>query len=101
MIRHLVDKETAIKDMVTDFSNQGNRLVEGYEKALEEQIDSYRAHNDRRQLELVEVFEKAEADRATTSKAVTKRSVRSLQAQRETQQKALMSKNDCSIGGLR
>ncbi len=76
--------------MVTDFTSHGHRLVESYEKALQEQIDSDKANNDQRQQKLVKMFEKAQADRAMTSKAVGKRHVQEMRAQWETQQEALM-----------
>ncbi len=78
--------------MVTDFASHGNRLIEGYEQGLQEHIDSCRANNDRRHQNLKKMFEKAQADRATTSKAVVKRRVQDVKAQWETQQEALMAK---------
>lgn len=92
MIRHLIDKETAIEDVVTDFANHGNRLVDSYEKAIREQSDLHQANNDRRHQKLVKVLEKARADVAMTSKAVAKRNVHNMQAQRQRQQEALMRK---------
>ena len=92
MIRHLVDKETAIMDMVNDFAVRGNSLVESYEKGLQEHIDSHEAHLDRRHQNLVKTFEKAQIDRAKTSKSVGKRHVEGMKAQWEAHQKALTGK---------
>ena len=92
MTRHLIDKETAIKDMVTDFANQGNRIVERYEKAQQEYFDLYKANNDQRHQNLVKMFEKAEADVAATSKAVAKGHVQKMHEQWKTRQEVLMRK---------
>lgn len=90
MIRHLIDKETAIKDMVTDFASNGNRLIENYKKGRQEYIDSLRANSETRHQNLVKMFEKAQADRARTSKAVVKWQVGDMKAQWQTRQEALM-----------
>lgn len=78
--------------MVTDFAKHGNSLIDNYEKALQEHIDSLKANNEQRRQNLIKTFEKAQADVATTSKAVVKRHVHNMQAQWKTQQEALMSK---------
>lgn len=92
MIRHLIDKETAIMDMVNDFAIRGNSLVESYEKGLQEHIDSHEANLDRRHQNLVKMFEKAQANRAKTSKSVGKRHVEGMKEQWEAHQKALSEK---------
>ena len=92
LIRHLIDKETAIEDMVRDFASHGNGLVNRYEKALRERIDSHEAYNDRKRQNLAKIFEKAKADVATTSKSVSKRHVQNMQAQWKAHQEALMGK---------
>ena len=78
--------------MVTDFANQGNQVVEGYEKALQQQLDLYKANNDQRHQNLVSMFEKAEADVAALSKAVAKGHVQKMHEQWKTRQEALMRK---------
>lgn len=78
--------------MVTDFANRGNKLVEGYEKGLQDYINSCRTNIDRRHHDLVKIFEKAQKDRAVTSRAVAERRVQDMKAQWETQQEALMEK---------
>ena len=83
--------------MVTDFAKHGNRLIDSYEKALQEQIDTHKANNEQRRQNLVKRFEKAQADVATTSKEVVKRHVRNMQAQWKTQQEALMSKTAAAL----
>lgn len=83
--------------MVTDFANHGNRVVDGYEKAIREQSDLHQANNDRRHQRLVKVLEKARADVATTSKAVTKRNAHNMQAQWKMQQEALMEKMTAAL----
>ena len=75
--------------MVTDYTNHGTRLVESYEKSLQEQLEFYRANNDRRNENLLKVFEKAQVDRAMTSKAVTHERVRDMKVQWQRQQEAL------------
>ena len=75
--------------MVTDYKIRGNALVNGYEKALEGQMKSNRAKDDRERQRLAKVFEEAQADRAMTSKAVGKGQVRLMQVQWETKQEAL------------
>lgn len=83
--------------MVVDFERRGNSLVEGYEKGLQDYIDSHRANNSRRHQDLVKIVEKAQAARATISKAVVKRHVRDMKAQWETQQEALMEKMSAAL----
>ena len=92
MVRNLVDKEIAVLDMVTDFKTHGSALVNGYEKALQEQMTSERANYDQERQRLANIFQKAQADRAMTSKAMGKGHVRYMQAQWETQQEALKDK---------
>ena len=101
MIRHLVDKETAIMDMANDYKIQGTSLVESYEKGLQDHIDSYKANNERRHQNLVKVFEKAQTDRATTSKSVIRRHVQGMNAQWETHQKALMGRMAAALAACR
>ena len=97
MIRHLVDKETAINDMVTDFANHGNSLVDSYEEAIQEQLGSHKAYNDRKQQELITILEKARADVVTTSKAVTKSQVQNTHAQWKSHQETLMRKVNAAL----
>ena len=75
--------------MVTDFTNHGKNLIEGYERGLQEHIDARKADHDLMYQNLMEIFMKAQADRERTSKAVAIRSVRKMKAQWEEQQKAL------------
>ena len=88
----MIDKETAINDLVTDFANHGRNLIEGYEKGLQEHIDARKADHDLMHQHLVKIFTKAQADRERTSKAVAIRSVRKIKARWEEQQKALKAK---------
>ena len=78
--------------MVTDFANRGNNFVDGYEHGLQDYIDYCRANIDRRHQDLVKIFEKAQEDRAMTSRAVAKRRVQDMKTQWETQQEALKGK---------
>ena len=78
--------------MVKDFTNRGNRLVDNYEKTLGEQFDSETANNDQKQQKLVKTFEKVQADRTATSKAVGKLRVRDMKIQWERRQEGLMNK---------
>ena len=78
--------------MVTDFANHGNSLVDSYEKAFQERLGSHIAYNERGRQDLIKIFEKAQRDVATTSKAVTKPQVQNMQAQWKTHQEALMRK---------
>lgn len=89
LIRHLIDKETAIHDIVTDFANHGKNLIGGYERGLQEHIDARKADHDLRRQNLAKVFTKAQADRERTSKAVAIRSVGKIKARWEERQKAL------------
>lgn len=79
-------------DMVNDYATRGENLVENYEKGLKEHIDSHKAILDRRHQNLVKMFEKAQTDRAKTSKSVGKRHVEGMKAQWEAHQKALSEK---------
>lgn len=92
MVQHLVDKETAIKDIVNDYAIRGNSLVESYEKGLQDHIELREAHFNRRHQNLVKMFEKAQIDRAKISKSVVQGRVERMKAQWETNQKALMGK---------
>lgn len=76
--------------MVTDFKTRGNSLIEAYQKGLEDHFDSHRADNDRRHQTLVDILEKAQADRATTSKAVVKHHTQNLKARWDLKQQTLM-----------
>ena len=76
--------------MVTDFANGGNRLVDSYEKAIEERLGSHKAYNERKRQDLIKIFEQAQADVARTCKAVTKPDVRKLHAQWKSHQEGLM-----------
>ena len=78
--------------MVTDFTNQGTRLVESFERGLEEQIEARRADNDHKCQELLRVIGKAQADQARTLKSVIKRPVKDLQAEWRRRQESLMNK---------
>ena len=97
MIRHLVNKETAIKDMVTDFAKHGNSLVDGYEKAVKERLGSHIEYNDRKRQDLIKIFEKAQADVARTSKAVTKPDVQKMHAEWKSHQEALMRQMNAAL----
>lgn len=83
--------------MVTDFTRRGKRLIENYEKGLQNYVDTQRANNDRRYQELAKVFEKAQADRATTSKARVKWDIRNMKAQWERRQEVLMGNIDAVL----
>lgn len=63
-------------------------MVEGYEKALQDCIDSNEAKIERRRQNTVKMLEKMQADRETISKAMMEQPVRELEAQWEKQQEA-------------
>ena len=97
MIRHLVDKETAIKDMVTDFAKHGNSLVDSYEKAIQERLSAHKAYNDRKCQDLIKIFERAQADAARTSKEFTKHNVQNMHAQWKSHQEALTRQMNAAL----
>ena len=83
--------------MVSDFAKHGNRLVDSYEKAIQERLSSHEAKNERKRQDLIKIFEKAQADVATTSKAVTKADVQNMHGQWKSHQEGLMSKMKAAL----
>ena len=78
--------------MVNDYAIRGNSLVESYKKGLQDHIDLREAHYNQRHQNLVKMFEKAQRDRATTSKSVVQGSAERMKVQWEMNQQALMGK---------
>ena len=87
----MIDKETAVKDLVTDFEKHGKNLVESYGKGLQDELDSLEAKIDRKRQDLEKIYEEADADRARISKDFFEQPpVKEMKAQWEKQQEALM-----------
>ena len=83
--------------MVSDFASQGNSLIECYEKGLQDHLVSLRANKDRKHQNLEKVFEKAQADRAKTSRAMVESNVPDLKARWEAQQETLRRTMDAAL----
>lgn len=91
MVRHLIDKETAVKDLVTYFGKHGNNLVESYEKGLQDYFNSLEAKIDRRRQDMEKIYEEADAYRARISKKFFEQPpIEEMKAQWEKQQEVLM-----------
>ncbi len=62
LVRHLVDKETAMRDMVKDYSFGGNNLIDAYERERQTAVESNKAQLDRVRRQLSVSLEKIQGE---------------------------------------
>ena len=67
LVRHLVDKETAIRDMVQDYVFGGNNLIDAYERERQGALESKRAQLDHTRRQLSVTFEKIQGEITETA----------------------------------
>ncbi|KAK4690986.1 hypothetical protein P7C71_g5922, partial [Lecanoromycetidae sp. Uapishka_2] len=90
-VRHLIDEEIALKDMVKDYATGGNNLISGYEKERQKCVDTEKAKVDHLRQDLISKFEKARVDQGKIRKAMKKRSLNDIEAEWNVQQEKLMA----------
>lgn len=94
LVGHLIDRETAITDMVADFGRGGSKLVDGYEKERQNDMESRTAILEHLRHDLAGIYEKAQTDSTKTSKAAARIRANDIKAQWDVQQQAL----DAALG---
>ena len=62
LVRHLVDKETAIRDVVQDYSFGGNNLIDAYERERQGTLESNKSQLDHTRRQLSVTLEKTQAE---------------------------------------
>jgi len=100
LVRHLVEKETATKDIVDDYGRRGNLLLQGYDDGRRQGLESDRAGLELSRRKLAIMYTQTQANLRKTSKEMSKRSTRVLGArvaQWHHQQQGLESAIDRAI----
>lgn len=93
-MRHLVDKETAAKDMIKDYEIGGDNLLQAYEKERRKKLETRAASLQHEKKRLTTMYTQAQGNVHKLSKDLKKRSARALGdrlVQREQQQHDLDS----------
>lgn len=93
-MRHLVDKETAAKDIVKDYEIGGNNLLQAYEKEHRQDLEIRAAGLQHEKKRLATMYTHVQASLHKLSKDLKKRSARALGdrvMQRQQQQQELDS----------
>jgi len=87
----LIDEETAIEDIVKDYTTGGSNLIRGYEKERQKGADTNGAKVEHLRHNLIAAFKKAQGNQAQISKEMNKRRTKDLEAQWNAQQEGLMA----------
>lgn len=77
-MRHLVDKETAMKDITQDYEIGGNSLLQAYEKERRQDLETRAAGLQHEKKRLAAMYTQAQASVHKLSKDLKKRSARAL-----------------------
>ena len=92
IVRHLVDNETAVNDMIKDFEKGGKRLIDLYKKERQKDIDSKRMEIEQSRRQIADMFTSAQLELEKLSEAVARRpSVGDLQKEYQAKQQSLRS----------
>lgn len=96
-MRHLVDKETAAKDVISDYERRGNILIQRYGTERREHLETDNAGMNR---SLANVYSQTQSNLRKISKDMNSRSTRTLEDRvtaRHRQQERLSSAIDKAI----
>lgn len=95
-MRHLVDKETAVKDVVRDYFTVAQKVVEGYEKELKEELGAQRAAFVIERASLQQIYQTGLASLARNRKRMITKPMRQsalleaqMKQQREEEERAM------------
>jgi hypothetical protein len=89
LIKHLVSKETAIKDIVKDYNTEGNNLVSAYEKSRQETFKANKESSDQLRHELRTSLAKLQAGLTNTSKEMRRQRISDMEKQWMEQQRLM------------
>ena len=98
-MKHLVDEETVIKDILRDYTKGGNNLINGYKKGRQEILESNNANLDQLRHQLRTAFGKAQAGLAKTSKEMRRRRTSDLERQWAIEQQRLLGTVKTAVTG--
>ena len=62
MTRDLIDKETAIQDMIKDYQQQGDWIIDRYEEDYQRQFAIRQAERNKANAALLDIFRSVEED---------------------------------------
>lgn len=89
LVKHLVSKETAIQDIVKDYSIEGNRLVSAYQDSRQETLKANRESSDQLRHQLRTSFAKLQAGMTKTSKELRRQRISDMEKQWIEQQRLM------------
>ncbi|KAL2046208.1 hypothetical protein N7G274_001655 [Stereocaulon virgatum] len=89
LVKHLVSKGTAIKDIVKDYSTEGNNLVSAYERSRQETLKINKESSDQLRHQLRTSFGKLQAGLTKTSKEMRRRRISDMEKQWMEQQRLM------------
>lgn len=78
LVRHLIGKETAAKDIVDDYQKGGNLLLRGYDRGRRQDLEIETADLELSKKRLAIMYTQAQANMRKTSEDMSKRSTRGL-----------------------
>ena len=94
-----MDEETAINDIVKDYKNGGNNLINIYEKNRAEVITANNAKLDNLRHQLAASFDKVQVGLAKISKEMRRRHVTDFERQWQSEQQGLMMNLKAVLAG--
>lgn len=98
-MKHLVDEETVIKDILKDYTTGGSHLINEYKKSRQEILESNNANLDQLRHQLKTAFGKAQAGLAKTSKEMRKKRTSDLERQWAIEQQGLLGTVKAAVAG--
>ena len=96
-MRNLVDKETAIKDMINDYAVSGIALIKTLGEEQQKQAESDYMRADQVRHKVARVLQKAHVDLKTISRDTGRTMVKDLEASWETQRVSMMTAREAAL----
>lgn len=94
---NLIDKETAIDDLVSDYKRVGTSIIDQFEKARQQELDDSLNRSIHLKRKLATLYKDEMTELEASMKAVKKRPVADIEKQWDVRQQALWAKMDAAL----
>lgn len=96
-MRHLIDQETAVEDIIEDYRRGGTRLIEDMETTHQKEYQQFQAEVKNVGSDLVKLYEETEKKLVKNLAVVNKSPVAKLEKQWRAEQEEIKSKLDAAL----
>ena len=101
LVRHLIDQETAVGDIIENYRRGGTRLIEDMERTHQKEYQQFEAEMKDARSDMVRMYTESEKKLAQSLEAVTRSPVAMMEKQWRAKQDDIQSKLDAAFRACR